>query len=167
MPLFILGIFAFNFSMPITLYFANILLKGSEGFAFGTLAAALIPGYFIAMSFTYSIAVRICTVALCILSMVVMIIVSKRIKYDAGSADINHNPWMLGSFRFKGEWKILLFLLDSCNFIYQSFSQSLSFSCFCGNKCRILVFCFCCWADSIPGWVYFVSCLYRWFEKEY
>ena len=91
MPLFILGIFSFNFSMPITLYFANILLKGSEGFAFGTLAAALIPGYFIAMSFTYSVAVRICTVALCILSMVVMIIVSKRIKYDAGSADINHN----------------------------------------------------------------------------
>ncbi len=91
MPLFILGIFAFNFSMPITLYFANVLLKGSEGFAFGTLAAALIPGYFIAMSFTYSIAVRICTVAFCILSMVVMIIVSKRIKYDAGSADINHN----------------------------------------------------------------------------
>ena len=45
--LFILGVFAFNFSMPITLYYANVMMKGSEGFAFGTLAASLIPGYFL------------------------------------------------------------------------------------------------------------------------
>ena len=35
---YILGVFAFNFSMPITLYYANVMLKGKEGFAFGTLA---------------------------------------------------------------------------------------------------------------------------------
>ena len=77
---FVLGIFAFNFSMPITLYFANILLKGKEGFAFGTLAAVLAPGYFIAMSFTYSTGMRICTAALCLISMLIIIIISKRIK---------------------------------------------------------------------------------------
>lgn len=48
--IYIIGVFAFNFSMPITLYFANQLLNGKEGFAFGSLAAFLIPGYFIAMS---------------------------------------------------------------------------------------------------------------------
>lgn len=79
--LFIIGIFAFNFSMPITLYYANIMLKGSEGFAFGTLAASLIPGYFVALSFSYSVPVRICTIALCILTMLIIIIVSRRIMY--------------------------------------------------------------------------------------
>lgn len=79
-PLFILGIFAFNFTMPITLYYANILLKGNEGFAFGTLAAALTPGFFIAMAFSYSTIMRIVTVALCLLSMLTIVVVSKRIK---------------------------------------------------------------------------------------
>ena len=78
--LFLLGIFAFNFTMPITLYYANILLKGNEGFAFGTLAAALTPGFFIAMAFTYSPIMRIVTAALCLVSMLAIIIVSKRVK---------------------------------------------------------------------------------------
>ena len=39
------GLFAVNCTMPITLYWANGLLKGREGLAFGLLAAALIPGY--------------------------------------------------------------------------------------------------------------------------
>ena len=81
--LYLLGVFAFNFSMPITLYYANILLKGSEGFAFGTLAAALAPGFFIASCFTYSIPMRICTVILCVISILIIAILSKRIhKYD-------------------------------------------------------------------------------------
>ena len=79
-PLFILGVFAFNFTMPITLYYANILIKGNEGFAFGTLAAALTPGFFIAMAFTYSPIMRIVTAALCLVSMLAIIIVSKRVK---------------------------------------------------------------------------------------
>lgn len=77
---FLLGVFAFNFTMPITLYFANILLKGREGFAFGSLAATLAPGYFLAMSFTYSTAMRITTALLCVLSMITIIIVLRRIK---------------------------------------------------------------------------------------
>ena len=39
------GLFAINCTMPVTLYWANNLLKGMEGLAFGLLAAALIPGY--------------------------------------------------------------------------------------------------------------------------
>lgn len=40
----LLGLFMINCTMPITLYCANVLLRGHEGFAFGLLAAALIPG---------------------------------------------------------------------------------------------------------------------------
>lgn len=76
---FVLGVFAFNFSMPVTLYFANILLKGKEGFAFGTLAATLAPGYFLAMSTNYSSVMRILTAVMCVLSMITIIIVSKKV----------------------------------------------------------------------------------------
>jgi len=42
------GLFMVNCTMPITLYWANEMLKGREGLAFGLLAASLIPGYLIA-----------------------------------------------------------------------------------------------------------------------
>lgn len=42
------GLFLVNCTMPVTLYWANVLLKGREGLAFGLLAAALIPGYLMA-----------------------------------------------------------------------------------------------------------------------
>ena len=42
------GILAVNCTMPVTLYLANVVLKGREGLAFGLLAAALIPGYLLA-----------------------------------------------------------------------------------------------------------------------
>lgn len=42
------GLFAINCTMPVTLYLANVVLKGREGLAFGLLAAALIPGYLLA-----------------------------------------------------------------------------------------------------------------------
>ena len=45
----LVGLFAINCTMPITLYLANVVLKGKEGLAFGLLAAALIPGYLLAM----------------------------------------------------------------------------------------------------------------------
>ena len=38
-----------NCTMPITLYLANVVLAGREGLAFGILAAALIPGYLLAV----------------------------------------------------------------------------------------------------------------------
>ncbi len=44
----LLGIFAINCTMPMTLCLANRLLPGREGLAFGLLAAVLIPGYLLA-----------------------------------------------------------------------------------------------------------------------
>lgn len=49
MSILLVGLFAINCTMPITLYLANVVLKGKEGLAFGLLAAALIPGYLLAM----------------------------------------------------------------------------------------------------------------------
>ena len=40
-----MGLFLINCTMPVTLYLANVLLRGKEGYAFGLLAASLIPGY--------------------------------------------------------------------------------------------------------------------------
>lgn len=48
-PCILIGIFFFNFSMPITLYLSNRLLPSHRGFSFGLLAAALIPGYLLGM----------------------------------------------------------------------------------------------------------------------
>ena len=44
----LIGIFAINLTMPMTLYLANQLLPQREGLSFGLLAAVLIPGYFLA-----------------------------------------------------------------------------------------------------------------------
>ena len=38
-----------NCTMPVTLFLANDVLAGREGLAFGLLAAALIPGYLMAV----------------------------------------------------------------------------------------------------------------------
>ena len=43
------GLFLINCTMAVTLYLANIVLAGHEGLAFGLLAAALMPGYLLAM----------------------------------------------------------------------------------------------------------------------
>ena len=45
----LLGIFLMNSTMPVTLYLANEVLPCREGLAFGLLAAALIPGYLMAV----------------------------------------------------------------------------------------------------------------------
>jgi hypothetical protein len=39
------GLFAINCTMPLTLYWAEKLMPGREGFAFGLLAASLMPPY--------------------------------------------------------------------------------------------------------------------------
>lgn len=88
---FVIGVFAFNFSMPITLYYANILLKGKEGFAFGTLAAFLAPGYFLAMYVSYSPLMRVCAALLCIGSIAVIYTVSRRITNAQGPTDTDGN----------------------------------------------------------------------------
>ena len=43
------GLFFINCTMPVTLYWANALLPGREGLAFGLLAAVLVPGYLLAI----------------------------------------------------------------------------------------------------------------------
>ncbi len=91
MHVYLLGIFAFNFSMPITLYYANLLLKGREGFAFGVLAASLIPGYFLGMMH-YADATRICLIVLLtVASVPAILITSKRVKYAAATTDTDGN----------------------------------------------------------------------------
>ena len=45
----LVGIFLMNCTMPVTLYLANDVLPRREGLAFGLLAAALIPGYLMAV----------------------------------------------------------------------------------------------------------------------
>ena len=45
----LVGLFAVNCTMPVTLYLANVVLSKREGLAFGLLAAALIPGYLLAI----------------------------------------------------------------------------------------------------------------------
>ncbi|MBR6980011.1 MAG: hypothetical protein IKH88_09275 [Prevotella sp.] len=49
LAILLIGIFMVNCTMPITLYLANVVLAGREGLAFGILAAALIPGYLLAV----------------------------------------------------------------------------------------------------------------------
>ena len=48
MVIALVGLFAVNCTMPVTLYLANVVLPKREGLAFGLLAAALIPGYLLA-----------------------------------------------------------------------------------------------------------------------
>ncbi len=45
----LVGLYAVNCTMPVTLYLANEVLRGREGLAFGLLAAALVPGYLLAI----------------------------------------------------------------------------------------------------------------------
>ena len=84
--LYALGIFAFNFSMPITLFYANLLCRGKEGFAFGTLAAVLVPGYLLALPLPYTPGTKILTAALCLATLLVIVIIEKRIQYADTSA---------------------------------------------------------------------------------
>ena len=49
LAILLMGIFMINCTMPVTLYLANVVLEGREGLAFGILAAALIPGYLLAV----------------------------------------------------------------------------------------------------------------------
>lgn len=48
MVMLLVGLFAVNTTMPVTLYLANVILPKREGLAFGLLAAALIPSYLLA-----------------------------------------------------------------------------------------------------------------------
>lgn len=56
LPSVVIGIFAINCTMPMTLYLANMLLPNREGLAFGLLAAVLIPGYLLAKNIDITLA---------------------------------------------------------------------------------------------------------------
>lgn len=76
------GILLFNCSMPLTLYLINDLLKQKEGFAFGLLAAFLVPGYLFGM-FNYPIiATKIMIGILSFLSLLLVIFVNIKINKE-------------------------------------------------------------------------------------
>jgi hypothetical protein len=56
LPSVVIGIFAINCTMPMTLCLANMLLPNREGLAFGLLAAVLIPGYLLAKNIDITLA---------------------------------------------------------------------------------------------------------------
>ena len=89
-PIFyVIGVFSFNFSMPVTLYYANVLLKGSEGFAFGALAATLLPGYLLALPLSYDLWTKILVAILCAVCVIIIAIVSRGIRNHDPSADFD------------------------------------------------------------------------------
>ena len=75
----LLGILLFNCSMPLTLYLINDLLKKKEGFAFGLLAAFLVPGYIFGMLSYSNIAAKILIGVGSLLSLALVLFVNIKI----------------------------------------------------------------------------------------
>lgn len=72
--LYLILILLFNISMPITLYFINIILKNHFGFAFGLLASVLVPGYILSLISFGDINYKILFFTLNLLSSILIII---------------------------------------------------------------------------------------------
>lgn len=77
---YILGIFFFNFSMPITLYYINILMPKRKALAFGILAAMLFPGYLLGLLPFKNIVICILMVIINLLSIIMIIYVKKKVE---------------------------------------------------------------------------------------
>ncbi|MBQ7408651.1 MAG: MFS transporter [Clostridia bacterium] len=76
---FLLGLFLFNFSMPITLYFAGELLKKYQATAFGILAGTLFIGYLFGM-LNFSSSLKLMLIAILgVISMLLILVVNKKI----------------------------------------------------------------------------------------
>lgn len=73
----LLGLVAFNTTMPITLWYMNKLLNKKLGFAFGILAACLIPGYLLGMLFNDILIRQILIASLSVLSIVLIFVIKK------------------------------------------------------------------------------------------
>ncbi len=73
----LLGIIAFNTTMPITLWYMNKMLNKKLGFAFGILAACLIPGYLLGMLFSDILIREILIGSLSVLSIVLIFVIKK------------------------------------------------------------------------------------------
>lgn len=83
----LIGLLLFNCSMPLTLYLMNKLLKGSEGFAFGLLAAILAPAYFLACIPTSNpkLVSQICISVGCVVSIIMVIITNYKLTKERGN----------------------------------------------------------------------------------
>lgn len=77
LPCILIGIFFFNFSMPITLHLANKTLKSYNGVAFGALAAVMFPGYLLGM-LGYSDFAAKWIICICTIMSALMIHISSR-----------------------------------------------------------------------------------------
>lgn len=71
----LIGIFFFNMSMPLTLYLANNVIK-KQGFAFGLLAAFLVPGYLLGLIKLNDIAIKVMIALLSIATILIVITVN-------------------------------------------------------------------------------------------
>ena len=89
--LYIIGIMFFNFSMPITLYYINILLKNKVGFAFGLLAGILFPGYLLGMLYYNELLIKIIIAILNILSILIIVFISNKIDKEKMNGIRNSN----------------------------------------------------------------------------
>ena len=93
----LIGIFAINLTMPMTLYLANQLLPQREGLSFGLLAAVLIPGYYLAhhidLSFdhTFMLSALLLTIAIEVGMLLLMGEKSKRVLVGAVAVNILTN----------------------------------------------------------------------------
>ena len=77
----LIGIAAFNFTMPITLWYANELYRKNEGLAFGLLAAFLIPGYLLGMLEYTTPIVYFLVIFLSSLSLIFILLIDRKNTY--------------------------------------------------------------------------------------
>lgn len=77
----LIGIFCFNITMPITLWYACRLFKNKEGFTFGLLAAFLIPGYLLGMLEYDRLLITIFMIISCIASLLFILYVERKLSY--------------------------------------------------------------------------------------
>ena len=79
---FLVGVFLFNFSMPITLYFAGVLLKKYQATAFGILAGTLFLGYLVGM-LNFSNNLKLFLIAILgVISMLLILLVNKKLNQN-------------------------------------------------------------------------------------
>ncbi len=81
----LLAILLFNMSMPLTLYLANCLVE-KEGFAFGMLAAFLIPGYLLGMFTMSETLIKVLIATLSLITAAIIVITNSVIKCKKESA---------------------------------------------------------------------------------
>ena len=77
---YLLLLLLFNITMPITLYYINIVFNNQYGFSFGLLASVLVPGYMMGFLLGDSINYKILFIVLNAISTFLVIIINRLIK---------------------------------------------------------------------------------------